>query len=89
LRGATPTAEFIRNPDWQFPLEKHAGTILIGETGRQRADFIDANGSRDGADGRFAIAGNLFLLGHAWQQGLVPVSLAKPCSAPSNSTAWR
>ncbi|MBI4988621.1 MAG: indolepyruvate ferredoxin oxidoreductase family protein [Rhodocyclales bacterium] len=70
----TPTAEFIRNPDWQFPLEKMQQTILEA-TGEGRADFIDAGGLATALMGD-AIFSNLFLLGHAWQKGLVPVSLA-------------
>ncbi|MCC6656674.1 MAG: 2-oxoacid:acceptor oxidoreductase family protein, partial [Rhodocyclaceae bacterium] len=70
----TPTAEFIRNPDWQFPLEKMQQTILEA-AGEGRAEFIDANGLASVLMGD-AIYGNLFLLGHAWQRGLVPVSLA-------------
>ncbi len=70
----TPTAEFIRNPDWQFPLEKMQQT-LIEATGEGRTDFIDANGLATALMGD-AIFGNLILLGHAWQKGLVPVSLA-------------
>ncbi|MBM3391349.1 MAG: indolepyruvate ferredoxin oxidoreductase family protein [Betaproteobacteria bacterium] len=71
--AATPTAEFIRNPDWQFPLEKMQQTIQEA-TGEGRADFIDANGLATALMGD-AIFGNLFLLGHAWQRGMVPVSL--------------
>ncbi len=70
----TPTSEFIHNPDWQFPLEKMQRTILEA-TGEGRADFMDANGLATTLMGD-AIFGNLILLGHAWQQGLVPVSLA-------------
>ena len=70
----TPTAEFIRNPDWRFPLEQMQRTLLEA-TGEGRADFIDANGLATVLMGD-AIFGNLILLGHAWQQGLVPVSLA-------------
>jgi indolepyruvate ferredoxin oxidoreductase len=69
----TPTAEFIRNPDWQFPLDRMQQTILEA-TGEGRADFIDANGLATALMGD-AICGNLLLLGHAWQKGLVPVSL--------------
>jgi indolepyruvate ferredoxin oxidoreductase len=70
----TPTAEFIRNPDWRFPLEQMQQTILEA-AGEGRADFIDANGLATVLMGD-AIFGNLILLGHAWQRGLVPVSLA-------------
>ncbi len=70
----TPTAEFIHNPDWQFPLEKMQ-QILLDATGAGRADFIDAVGLANALMGD-ALFGNLILLGHAWQKGLVPVSLA-------------
>ncbi|MBS3916272.1 MAG: indolepyruvate ferredoxin oxidoreductase family protein [Sulfuritalea sp.] len=68
----TPTAEFIRNPDWQFPLEKMQQTILEA-SGEGRADFIDASNLATSLMGD-AIFGNLFLLGFAWQKGLIPVS---------------
>jgi indolepyruvate ferredoxin oxidoreductase len=70
----TPTSEFIRNPDWQFPLEKMQRTILEA-TGEGCTDFVDAGGLATVLMGD-AIFGNSFLLGHAWQKGLVPVSLA-------------
>ena len=70
----TPTAEFIRNPDWQFPLGQMQQTIREA-TGEGGADFLDANGLATALMGD-AIFGNLILLGHAWQRGLVPVTLA-------------
>jgi indolepyruvate ferredoxin oxidoreductase len=70
--AATPTADFTRNPDWQFPLERMQD--LIGETvGNGAAHFVDASDLALRLLGD-SIAGNLFLLGHAWQKGLVPVS---------------
>jgi indolepyruvate ferredoxin oxidoreductase len=70
--AATPTADFTRNPDWQFPLERMQG--LIGETvGNGAAHFVDASDLALRLLGD-SIAGNLFLLGYAWQKGLVPVS---------------
>jgi indolepyruvate ferredoxin oxidoreductase len=70
----TPTADFTHNPDWQFPTESMKRTI--GEAvGAGRADFIDAVELATALLGD-AIASNLFLLGFAWQKGLVPVSLA-------------
>jgi indolepyruvate ferredoxin oxidoreductase len=68
----TPTAEFTRNPDWQFPLTRMQA--LIGETvGSGAAHFIEASDLALRLLGD-SIAGNLFLLGYAWQQGMVPVS---------------
>jgi indolepyruvate ferredoxin oxidoreductase len=72
----TPTAEFTRNPDWQFPLAKMQEAIRAS-TGRSdghgAATFIDATALATRLLGD-AIGTNLFLLGMAWQQGLVPVS---------------
>jgi indolepyruvate ferredoxin oxidoreductase len=68
----TPTAEFTRNPDWHFPLARMQA--LIGETiGNDAAHFVDASDLAVRLLGD-SIASNLFLLGYAWQQGLVPVS---------------
>ena len=70
----TPTAEFIHNPDWQFPLEKMQQTLLEA-SGEGRADFIDASRLATTLMGD-AIFSNLFLLGYAWQRGMVPVTHA-------------
>ena len=68
----TPTADFTRNPDWQFPLERMQA--VIGEAvGESAAHFVDASDLAFRLLGD-SIAGNLFLLGYAWQKGLVPVS---------------
>jgi indolepyruvate ferredoxin oxidoreductase len=68
----TPTAEFTRDPDWQFPLAKMQDAIRSA-VGSDAATFIDATALATRLLGD-AIGTNLFLLGHAWQQGLVPVS---------------
>ncbi|MBI5784995.1 MAG: indolepyruvate ferredoxin oxidoreductase family protein [Rhodocyclales bacterium] len=68
----TPTAEFTRDPDWQFPLAKMQDAIRAA-TGEDAASFIDATTLSTRLLGD-AIGTNLFLLGYAWQQGLVPVS---------------
>ncbi len=70
--AVTPTSEFVRNPDWQFPLDKMETTIVEG-VGEGNADFLDATELARKLLGD-AIATNLFLLGCAWQKGLVPVS---------------
>ncbi|MBI4757392.1 MAG: indolepyruvate ferredoxin oxidoreductase family protein [Betaproteobacteria bacterium] len=70
----TPTADFTRNPDWEFPLVRMEASITEA-VGEGRADFIDATRLATRLMGD-SIATNLFLLGYAWQQGLVPVSLA-------------
>jgi indolepyruvate ferredoxin oxidoreductase len=69
--GATPTAQFVRDPQWAFPGDQIQGDLResIGED----CDFIDAN--------RLALAllgdtlyANPLLLGFAWQRGWLPVS---------------
>src|SRR5690606_25085444 len=68
-------------PDWQFPLERMRKTIAealgVQDLAAQGAPlrFVDAQtlATRLLGDG---IATNLFLLGFAWQQGMVPVSEA-------------
>ena len=77
----TPTSAFARDPDWQFPLERMRKTIAealgVQDLAAQGAPlrFVDAQmlATRLLGDG---IATNLFLLGFAWQQGMVPVSEA-------------
>jgi indolepyruvate ferredoxin oxidoreductase len=70
----TPTAEFTHDPDWQFPLDKMQASLREA-VGEDAAHFVEATELTRNLLGD-AIAGNLFLLGHAWQLGLVPVSLA-------------
>jgi indolepyruvate ferredoxin oxidoreductase len=69
----TPTADFTRNPDWRFPVERMQAAI--GEAaGEGAVDFTDATALARRLMGD-AIATNLILLGYAWQKGLVPVTL--------------
>jgi indolepyruvate ferredoxin oxidoreductase len=68
----TITGNFTRNPDLAFPRDALMRQI-IGAVGRERADFIDATRLATALLGD-AIASNLFLLGFAYQKGLVPVS---------------
>ncbi|MBK6973872.1 MAG: indolepyruvate ferredoxin oxidoreductase family protein [Sterolibacteriaceae bacterium] len=70
----TPTADFARNPDWQFPQDKMQDAIQTA-VGAEACDFFDAQALATGLFGD-AIATNLFLLGYAWQKGMVPVTLA-------------
>ncbi|MFM0309076.1 indolepyruvate ferredoxin oxidoreductase family protein [Paraburkholderia sp. RL17-383-BIF-A] len=69
--GATPTAQFVRDPHWRFPADQTQLDLRasIGED----CDFIDAN--------RLALAllgdtlyANPLLLGFAWQRGWLPLS---------------
>jgi indolepyruvate ferredoxin oxidoreductase len=68
----TPTADFTRNPDWQFPLAAMQHSIAEA-TGADGVDFVDATALAMALMGD-AISTNLFLLGYAWQKGQVPVS---------------
>ena len=76
-RAETPTSEFTRNPDWGFPLEKMERAIREatgdGPT-MHTVDFLDAQAIATSLMGD-AIATNPFLLGYAWQKGMVPVTL--------------
>ena len=68
----TPTADFTRQRDWQFPqagLKKRLREIL----GDSAVDFIDAHRLSQHLMGD-ALYANMLLLGLGWQQGLVPVS---------------
>jgi indolepyruvate ferredoxin oxidoreductase len=69
----TPTAEFTRNPDWQFPLARMQQTVAA-TVGADHAWFLDAQALATALMGD-ALYTNMFLLGYAWQKGLVPVSL--------------
>src|SRR6185436_2228603 len=66
----TPTAEFVRNPNWQLP-----GSDLqrdIAGTCRD-AVFVAATEIATGLMGD-AIATNMFMLGYAYQKGWLPVA---------------
>ncbi|HJQ55351.1 MAG TPA: indolepyruvate ferredoxin oxidoreductase family protein [Vineibacter sp.] len=68
-----PTASFVLNNDIDF--ESHLMMRSIREaTGGQGADFVDGTGLATAILGD-SIATNLFMLGYAWQKGLVPLSL--------------
>jgi len=68
--SVTPTAEFVRNPNWQLP-----GSDLqrdIRET-TQTSDFVGATELATALMGD-AIATNMFMLGYAYQKGWVPLA---------------
>ena len=67
-----PNAAFVLNPDAEFLTAEMQQTIRE-EVGEDRCHFIDSTGIATELLGN-SIAGNLFLLGFAWQRGLVPVS---------------
>jgi indolepyruvate ferredoxin oxidoreductase len=66
------TGEFTRKPDLAFPagdMER----VIAEATGPGQADFLDATRIATALLGD-SIATNLFMLGYAWQKGLVPLS---------------
>ncbi len=67
----SPTADFTHNPDSPFPEEamEQAINLAIGEG---RGHFFDATALGLALLGD-ALAGNMILLGYAWQKGLLPL----------------
>ena len=68
-----PPGPFAQNPDWQFPAEQIRA--LIDESVGERSHFIDATGLATALLGD-SIATNLFMLGYAFQKGLIPLQEA-------------
>jgi indolepyruvate ferredoxin oxidoreductase len=69
-----PTAAFVMNGDVDFE-EAQMHRALRTATGERGIEFVDGSGLATALMGD-AIASNLFMLGYAWQQGLVPLSRA-------------
>jgi indolepyruvate ferredoxin oxidoreductase len=68
-----PPGSFAQSPDWQFPAEQVRA--LIDESVAGRSHYVDATRLATRLQGD-SIATNLFMLGFAYQKGLVPVSEA-------------
>jgi indolepyruvate ferredoxin oxidoreductase len=68
----TITGDFTRNPDLPFPT-RDLNTAIVAAVGAERAEFVAATRLATSLLGD-AIAANLFMLGYAYQRGLVPVS---------------
>ncbi|NKB48401.1 MAG: indolepyruvate ferredoxin oxidoreductase family protein [Alphaproteobacteria bacterium] len=66
------TGQFTRDPDLQFPSEALAER-LVAAAGRDQVEFVDATRIATALMGD-SIAANLFMLGYAWQRGLIPLS---------------
>src|SRR5437762_13974385 len=68
----SPTADFVKNPDWQL-----RGTDLqadiVDAAGARNVDFVPAGKLATALMGD-AIATNMFMLGYAFQQGRVPLA---------------
>ncbi len=67
----TITADFVMHPGMRLPIGKleHA---IEGAVGAGRMDMVDATALATALVGD-AIGTNLFVLGYAWQRGLVPI----------------
>ncbi|SCK12370.1 indolepyruvate ferredoxin oxidoreductase family protein [Vogesella sp. LIG4] len=69
----SPTSAFLKNPDVRFP-SKAMKDAIVESVGA--ANYAEVNATRIAtALLGDAIAANMFMLGYAWQRGLVPVSL--------------
>jgi indolepyruvate ferredoxin oxidoreductase len=70
----SPTAAFVKNPDWQFPAGNCEAAIVAavgaGALGEVDADTLAVQLVGD------SLYANPLLLGYAWQKGRVPVSRA-------------
>ena len=67
-----PTADFIHDAHYQFPGESMR-QVIREETGADKTAFVNATRIARELLGN-SIGGNLFLLGFAYQRGLIPVS---------------
>ncbi|HYL17806.1 MAG TPA: indolepyruvate ferredoxin oxidoreductase family protein [Burkholderiales bacterium] len=66
------TGDFTRKIDFQFPGQSLRRTIIKG-VGEGRAEFVDATRMATALLGD-SIATNMFMLGYAFQKGLIPLS---------------
>jgi len=69
----TITGDFTRNPDLGFPA-RELREVIADSAGPGNADFLDATRLATALLGD-SIATNLFMVGYAWQKGLIPLSL--------------
>ncbi|HMB75302.1 MAG TPA: DUF6537 domain-containing protein, partial [Kiloniellaceae bacterium] len=68
----TVTGDFTRDPDFKVP-GAELRRLIENAAGPDRSDFLDASSLATALLGD-SIATNLFMLGYAWQKGLVPLS---------------
>jgi indolepyruvate ferredoxin oxidoreductase len=68
----TPTADFVRNPNWRLPGSDLQSDIAEA-CGEGNAAFVAATELATGLMGD-AIATNMFMLGYAYQKGWVPLA---------------
>src|SRR3546814_18631110 len=70
-RHQVMTGEFTRKPDLAFPADEME-RLIAEAAGPGRADFLEATRLATALTGD-SIATNLFMMGHAWQKGPVPL----------------
>ncbi len=68
----TPTAEFVRNPDWKFGGGGLAQQVRDAVAKEADCSFVDASALATALMGD-AIYTNPFMLGYAWQKGWIPL----------------
>ncbi len=66
------TGDFTRNPDFRFPTDEIKGRITSA-AGEESVDFLDATDIATRLMGD-SIATNMFMLGYAFQKGMIPLS---------------
>jgi indolepyruvate ferredoxin oxidoreductase len=71
-RHRTMPADFTRKPDLAFP-EAELSRHIEDAVGAEAVDVVDATGLATALMGD-AMAANLFMVGYAWQRGLLPLS---------------
>ena len=69
----TITGDFTRNPDLHFP-GRDLHDLILRASGTSHADFVNATRLATALLGN-SIATNLFMVGYAWQKGLIPLSI--------------
>ena len=69
----TPTADFIRQRDWSYPVDA-AKSVIDAAVGAGNAEYVDAGSLAQRLVGD-SIAANPLMLGYAWQKGWIPLSL--------------
>lgn len=69
-----PTSAFIFEPDAEFP-SQGMKQLIEEEVGREKVHFIEATAMANQLMGD-AVASNFFMLGFAFQRGLIPISSA-------------
>jgi indolepyruvate ferredoxin oxidoreductase len=68
----SPTGEFTRNPDLVFP-DAALRDAISRTAGADHVTFLDATALAEALFGD-SILSNMFLVGHAYQRGLIPIS---------------